>query len=98
MPSMSLATIYKALDALVGLGLAQEVSATGDVKRYDANMARHHHLVCTRCRAIRDFDDEVLDRVAPPRRLGGFVAHTVSVQISGLCSTCAGEEGAPRRR
>ncbi len=98
MPSMSLATIYKALDALVGLGLAQEVSATGDVKRYDANMARHHHLVCTRCRAIRDFDDDVLDRVAPPRRLGGFVAHTVSVQISGLCSTCAGEEGAPRRR
>lgn len=89
MPSMSLATIYKALDALVDLGLAQEVSATGDVKRYDANMGRHHHLLCTGCGAIRDFEDESLDRVAPPRRLGGFVAHTVSVQIAGLCASCA---------
>ncbi len=89
MPSMSLATIYKALDALVGLGLAQEVSATGDVKRYDANMGRHHHLLCTGCGAIRDFEDEALDRVSPPRRLGGFVAQSVSVQISGLCASCA---------
>ena len=91
MPSMSLATIYKALDALVSLGLAQEVSATGDVKRYDANMSRHHHLMCTGCGAIRDFDDEALDRVSPPRRLGGFVAHAVSVQIAGLCAACARE-------
>jgi Fur family transcriptional regulator, peroxide stress response regulator len=89
MPSMSLATIYKALDALVGLGLAQEVSATGDVKRYDANMTRHHHLVCTGCGAIRDYHDEALDGVSPPRRLGGFVARNVSVQISGLCVDCA---------
>lgn len=95
MPSMSLATIYKALDALVDLGLAQEVSATGDIKRYDANMSRHHHLLCTGCGAIRDFDDEALDRVAPPRRLGGFVPHSVSVQISGLCSSCA-RQGAAR--
>lgn len=94
MPSMSLATIYKALDTLVGLGLAQEVSATGDVKRYDANMSRHHHLLCTGCGAIRDFDDDALDRVAPPRRLGGFVPHLVSVQISGLCASCAREGAA----
>lgn len=95
MPSMSLATIYKALDTLVELGLAQEISATGDVKRYDANMSRHHHLVCTGCGAIRDFDDEALDRIAPPRRLGGFVPHSVSVQISGRCSTCVASPRSP---
>jgi Fur family transcriptional regulator, peroxide stress response regulator len=98
MPSMSLATIYKALDALVSLGLAQEVSATGDVKRYDANMTRHHHLVCTGCGAIRDLEDEVLDEIAPPRRLNGFVPQSVSVQISGLCSTCSEEDRGSRRR
>ena len=97
MPSMSLATIYKALDALVSLGLVQEVSATGDVKRYDGNMERHHHLVCTGCGAIRDFEDDALDRVAPPRRLGGFVAHTVSVQIAGLCASCV-RNATPRPR
>jgi Fur family peroxide stress response transcriptional regulator len=94
MPSMSLATIYKALEALVDLGLVQEVSATGDTKRYDANMEKHHHLVCTGCGSIRDFHDEGLDDLGPPRRLGGFVARSISVQVSGLCADCAARKPA----
>jgi Fur family peroxide stress response transcriptional regulator len=89
MPSLSLATIYKALDALVKLGVVREVSVVGERKRYDANVDRHHHLVCTRCKKVDDFYDEGLDAVAPSRRLAGFVAHAVSVQVLGLCAACA---------
>jgi len=88
MPALSLATIYKSLDALQRLGVAHRVSVGGR-KRYDANVDRHHHLVCTRCSKVVDVEDEALDAVAPPRRLGGFVAHTVSVQVLGLCVACA---------
>jgi Fur family peroxide stress response transcriptional regulator len=91
MPSLSLATIYKALDALVGLGLAREVDVAGDAKRYDANLDRHHHLICTHCRRVIDFYDSKLDAVEPARRLEGFVARTVSVQVFGLCTQCARE-------
>jgi Fur family peroxide stress response transcriptional regulator len=93
MPSMSLATIYKALDALVDLGLAREVDVAGDAKRYDANLDRHHHLICTRCRRVSDFYDTTLDAVEPARRLKGFVARTVSVQVFGLCTRCARSGG-----
>ena len=89
MPSLSLATIYKALDALVRLGLVRQVDVAGETKRYDANLDRHHHLICTRCRNVTDFYDERLDTVAPSKRLAGFVARTVSVQVFGLCPVCA---------
>ena len=91
MPSISLATIYNVLDALVELGLSQEVAAVSGIKRYDANLEKHHHLVCTHCGTIVDFYDRDLDEVVPPRRakLGGFVAETVTIQVLGVCASCA---------
>ncbi len=89
MPSLSLATIYKALDALVRLGLVRQVDVAGETKRYDANLDRHHHLICTRCKNVTDLYDEGLDTVAPSKRLAGFVARSVSVQVFGLCPACA---------
>jgi Fur family peroxide stress response transcriptional regulator len=89
MPSLSLATIYKALDALARLGLVREVSVVGERKRFDANVDRHHHLVCSRCKKVSDFYDEALDALAPRRGLGDFVPHSVSVQVMGLCGGCA---------
>ena len=89
MPALSLATVYKALDALVQLGLVREVSVTSDTKRYDANLDRHHHLVCTGCGSVTDFYSEALDEIAPPSRIDGFVTSALSVQVFGVCSDCA---------
>ena len=96
MPSLSLATIYKTLDALARLGLVNELSATGNSRRYDANVDLHHHLVCTRCDRVTDYYDPALDRIALPSRLEGFRARRVSVHFHGLCANCANAR-APRR-
>ncbi len=93
LPSLSLATIYKVLDALAKLGMVQEVHVSSESKRYDANLERHHHLVCTRCKKVADFYDERFNAIAPPKRLHGFVAQSVSVQVFGLCTACAETEG-----
>ncbi|MGZ5475795.1 MAG: Fur family transcriptional regulator [Thermoanaerobaculia bacterium] len=89
MPSLSLATIYKSLDALENLGLIQAVEIDSDSRRYDANMSRHHHLVCTRCRSVTDFYDEKLDHVKPCRPTRGFIPHSITVKVLGLCAACA---------
>lgn len=89
LPTLSLATIYKALDALTALGVVSEVSRTGDAKRYDANDERHHHLVCTRCHRVTDFYDDRFDALPPPRELSGFRVETLTVQVKGLCAACA---------
>jgi len=92
MPTLSLATIYKTLDTLAGMGLVTELPATGDAKRYDAKMEHHHHLVCTGCGKVTDYHDPALDRIAPPKGLQGFRARQVSVHIHGLCAECARAE------
>ena len=61
--TVSLVTVYKTLDSLEALGLVEEVSPVGDVKRYDGNDERHHHLVCTRCKRVIDFYNEGFDEL-----------------------------------
>jgi len=89
MASLSLATIYKTLEALTRLHLVAELPATGQSRRFDANMARHQHLVCTGCGLLTDHRDAKLERVEAPRELDGFVPHSVHIHIHGLCRDCA---------
>lgn len=88
LPAVSLATIYKTLDVLVGLGLAAEVPVTGNTKRYDGNMGVHHHLVCTACGSVADTTDVSLSKISLPKGLHGFLPKGYSVHIHGLCSSC----------
>jgi Fur family transcriptional regulator, peroxide stress response regulator len=94
MPSLSLATIYKTLDALARLGLVSEL--IGNSRRYDANVDPHHHLVCTRCDRVTDYYDPAFDRIPLPSRLAGFRARRVSVHFHGLCANCANARAARR--
>jgi Fur family transcriptional regulator, ferric uptake regulator len=52
-PKVSLATVYRNLDALVAQGEAQ-VRHVGTQKRYDPLTDPHVHLHCTRCDRLTD--------------------------------------------
>src|SRR5580704_12952764 len=58
-PSMSFATVYNTLDALVSAGLGGTLRL-GGAARFDPNVAAHHHAVCDRCGAVRDVPAETL--------------------------------------
>lgn len=92
MPSLSLATIYKVLDALESVGLVRAVPVVSDKRRYDANDDVHHHLICSSCGDIRDYYSEELDRLIPKRRPQGFFPSGVSVNITGVCAACRNKE------
>ena len=53
-PTMSLATVYKALSILCDLGLAQELNVGEDAFRYDADTSHHPHVRCTKCLRVDD--------------------------------------------
>lgn len=88
MPSLSLATIYKTLDALAAIGLVHPVAVDSDKRRYDANDAAHHHLVCSSCGSIRDYYSDEFDSLLPPSNVRGFRPQAVSVSITGVCGPC----------
>lgn len=71
-PRISLATVYKALDALERGGLVSRLTAVDGSARYDARADRHYHLRCIRTGEVRDlptgFDPELVERLDPELR------------------------------
>lgn len=88
-PSISLATVYKNIHLFIASGLFREVSLHHGSLRVEMNDRPHHHMVCTRCKAIFDLDEEQLGSLAEPRTLpGGFIAQRYAVDVLGLCASC----------
>jgi Fur family transcriptional regulator, peroxide stress response regulator len=69
LPRISLATVYKALEALVGCRLASKFTSGDGPARYDCRRDAHYHLRCLRTGQIRDlntpFDPHLLDKLDP---------------------------------
>ena len=88
-PNLSLATVYKNLEALQQLGVIRELTPLHETARFDANLDRHHHLVCTECKKVLDLYDRDLDSLQlPTARAMGFKVSNIRVQVEGLCPDC----------
>lgn len=70
-PRISLATVYKALEALAATGLATKLTAgAGDPSaRYDARRDLHYHFRCLRTGSVHDlpmrFDPDLIAKLDP---------------------------------
>ncbi|WP_435010596.1 Fur family transcriptional regulator [Tundrisphaera lichenicola] len=68
-PSISLATVYKALETLVDSGLATKLVAVEGPARYDARGDHHYHLRCLRSGAVEDvpteYDPDLIAKIDP---------------------------------
>jgi Fe2+ or Zn2+ uptake regulation protein len=92
LPTLSLATVYKTLDALARIGAVRQVSRAGARSRWDAGLESHHHLVCIGCGSVTDVVDARLDavqsRAAVLAGRQGFAVAGHVVEIFGRCATC----------
>lgn len=68
-PNISLATVYKALEALVDSELATKLMYADGAARYDHRCDSHYHLHCTKTGQVRDletpFDTNLLTKLDP---------------------------------
>lgn len=93
LPGLSRTTVYRTLEAFVELGLAQRLGHPGAAVRFDPKITRHHHLICELCGAVTDLEDRRLDRLRLPRLAdSAFRVRDFSVQIAGICGTCAAQD------
>src|SRR5882724_10992400 len=69
LPHISLATVYKALEALVSARVAARLVSEDGVARYDGRSDAHYHLRCLETGQVRDlplpYDPQLLQRLAP---------------------------------
>ncbi|MGD0076325.1 MAG: transcriptional repressor [Candidatus Binataceae bacterium] len=88
-PHISLATVHRTLETLCDAGEARKVTILHDSARYDGNVAPHHHIVCVRCRRIRDIEAPGIERLLEGRSdLGEFTLLGASLEIQALCEDC----------
>lgn len=89
MPSVSLRTVYQVLNDLTAMGeLAALDLGTGST-RFDPTHEDHHHLVCTRCGAVRDVFLDAFDVEVPEAQAAGYRLGRPEITFRGLCPTCA---------
>jgi len=93
-PSISRDTVYRTLSTLETEGLVRKVEPLFDSARYDANLDRHHHFICTECGMVRDFYSEALDDLPIPPTVKTFgEIESAQVEVRGICSACAQRNG-----
>jgi len=95
-PTMSFATVYNTLKALKKKETIQELTIDPEKKRFDPNTARHHHLICTKCRKIVDIDTEYELRLSDAQN-HGFEITGNHIDFYGVCPECTtmNDEGRP---
>ncbi|TVP49842.1 MAG: transcriptional repressor [Gemmatimonadales bacterium] len=89
-PVISLATVYKSLETLVGCGLAIKLTYGDGSARYDGRTDPHHHARCLACSRIFDVAgrlpaDEIRE-LNPGSE--GFQVTGYRLEFTGFCEEC----------
>lgn len=87
-PSISLATIYKNINAMVGKVFLNEVKIPESKSVYELIKEDHSHLVCSSCGKIEDItlNTSVLETTLSSQ--SNFKVENTEVIFSGICSHC----------
>jgi Fur family peroxide stress response transcriptional regulator len=97
-PTVSLDTVYRTLWMLTDLGLLTTLGPRQESMRFDANVASHHHYVCTRCGLVRDFESAHLNNLKVPDTVAHFgQVLSARVEVRGICDGCAKDESVRRK-
>jgi len=88
-PTMSLATVYKAIKTLVEVGLVQELNVGEGNFRYDGNSATHPHIQCIHCGKVEDLDSLSFDELSDvAEKHTKYKILSNKVYFYGICPDC----------
>jgi Fur family ferric uptake transcriptional regulator len=90
-PRIGYATVYRTLKLFAESGIAREIHFGDGQTRYEhvAEGEHHDHLVCTRCGAIIEFENETIERLQDEvANSYGFIIETHKLELYGTCAKC----------
>ena len=88
-PTLGRATVYRTLEILTGLGVVRPIYLGDQSVSFTRVDQGHHHLICTDCGAVMEFDDCVigeLQHILTNRHQFRIRGHLL--EFYGLCSRC----------
>ncbi|MBF0587070.1 transcriptional repressor [Prosthecochloris sp. N3] len=98
-PTISFDTVNRTLLTFADIGVVETVESHSGVRRYETDLAPHHHLHCVKCGEIIDFCDSGLDEVEVPARIREEY-HVLGkrVVIRGICPKCAAKDALEKEK
>jgi Fe2+ or Zn2+ uptake regulation protein len=89
LPKISLATVYKNLEALVNCGAISKLTYGDAAARYDIRTDHHYHTRCLSCGKMWDLDaksgSDWLKQIKPQ---AGFRVEDYRLELLGYCREC----------
>ena len=87
---VSRATLYNTIILLVDANLVikHQFGSSSQYERAYKNET-HHHVICTECGTVTEFQDEGLKQAIGETKLKSFTATHYSLYIYGVCSKCS---------
>ena len=93
-PSISLATIYKNINAMVEKDFVQEVKIPEQKSKFELTKESHAHVVCRECRKVEDIvvgTEAILGEV---KDLSHYQIEKNDLVFTGLCPECLEKQSA----
>lgn len=90
-PEMGVATVYRTLDVLAGLGVVKRLDFGDGRNVYEISddPHHHHHLVCLACGDVKEFGPDLLEDLEREiTRREDFNITDHQVKFFGLCRLC----------
>ena len=98
LPGVNRSTVYRTLELIRDLGLVSMPDLGGGARVFELIDDPHHHLICHRCGAILEIDDEVVEPLrAAIRDRYGFAPAIDHLAVFGFCAVCEREATGPDR-
>ena len=86
--SISLATIYKNINAMTKNMLLQEIKLPNEKNVYEMIKEEHSHLLCNKCGEVIDIQVETKDITKDIEKKYDFTISQSDVVLSGTCKNC----------
>ena len=89
-PNISFDTVNRTLLTFSEIGVVDVVEGFGGPKRFDPDLGDHHHLHCTACGKIIDFEyGRYADLEVPEAIVKQFKVVSRRVVLKGYCENCS---------
>ncbi len=88
MPRISLATVYRSLEALAERGLLRKLEMGGTQRRFDGDLFSHQHIRCVLCGRVENVMVDLPPQVATPEQKRGFEVTGCTIEYLGVCPDC----------
>lgn len=87
-PSLSLATVYKNINAMLENNFIKELKIVGQDAKYELIKDAHSHMICQTCGKVEDIELDTDALISIAANKSHYSVAESAIQLFGICPDC----------